>query len=144
MKSLIILSLFIATNAFAIDVCTFEETWMVESAMKEQKINPVLVVKDHKKFTSVEKKLVHKTVTLQYYTRDNTLEQSITDFSDRGNDGIRGANAGKIVYYNIEGKQLILVHYWPGDNEYGAFYSINKNGSLKLVARINDSFIECK
>jgi hypothetical protein len=144
MKSFILLSLFLVTNAFAVDVCSFEETWQFDKAMKAQKIRPVRTVKDHQQFTSMEKKLIHRTVTLQTYTRDNSLAQSLEDFTDLMTDGTRGANAGKIVYYNFEGKQLILVHYWPGDNEYGAFYSINKNGSLKLVARVNDSFIECK
>ena len=144
MKYLLLLSFFMINRAFAVDVCSFQETWQFDEAMKKEKIKPGRVVTDHKKFTSVEKKLVHKTVTLQYHTSDNTLEQSLEDFVDLMSDGSRGANAGKIIYYNIEGMQLILVHYWPGDNEYCAFYLINKNGSLKLLGRINDSFIECK
>ncbi len=144
MKFFILLSFFILNKAMALDVCSFKETWMFNDAMRVQKVKPNLVAKDHKKFNSMEKKLVHKTVALQAFSGEKTLLQSVDDFADIMYDGTRGANAGKISYFNIEGKQLILVHYWPGENEYGAFFSINRNGSLKLLARISDGFIDCK
>jgi hypothetical protein len=71
------------------------------------------------------------------------VKDSLESFGDYY-DGRPGPNAGEIVYYNIQGKQIVLVHYWPGENEYGAFYQINKNASVKLMATISDSFISCK
>jgi phosphoribosylformylglycinamidine (FGAM) synthase-like amidotransferase family enzyme len=144
MKSLLFLSFLIATKVFAVDVCSFSETWEFEEELENQNIKPIRVIENHKKFTSVDKKLIHKTVTLQSYHANNTIEQSIANFLDLDEEGKSGNNAGNLTFYNIDGKQLILVRYWPWENEYGAFYSINKNGSFKLVAVINDSFIECK
>lgn len=135
--------LFITTNAFAINICKFEETSDFKDELEERGIRPARVSKNHKKFTSVEKQLIHRTVTLQSWLKNSTMKEALESFGDYY-EGQQGSNAGEIEYYNIEGKQYILVHYWPGDNEYGAYYAINKNGSFKLVAEINDSFIECK
>lgn len=140
---LFIALLFIVTNAFAADICKFEETWEFEEALKAEKIKPVRVAKNHKKFTSVEKQLIHKTVTGQDWLKNNSMEESLEAFGDFYN-GRQGSNAGEIKYYNIEGKQFILVHYWPGDNEYGAYFMLNRNGSYKRIADIGDSFITCK
>lgn len=133
MKFALLIALFITTNVFAADICKFEETWEWYEANKAEGIKPVRTAKNFKKFTSVEKHLVHKTVTLQDYLKDLSLGDAVTEFSE-----------GEIEFYNIEGQQMILVHYWPGDNEYGAFFKINKNGSFKLLATVSDSFIECK
>lgn len=143
MKYIIALLLSIATSAFAVDICSFEETWNFKEAIKEQGIKPLKVSKNHKQFTFVEKTLIHRTVTQQDWLRNNSVKDSLESFGDYY-DGRPGPNAGEIVYYNIQGKQIVLVHYWPGENEYGAFYLINKNGSVKLLATISDSFISCK
>lgn len=143
MKTLIALLLIFSVNASAVDICSFEETWNFKEALKAQDIQPVRVAKNHKKFTSIEKQLIHRTVKLQGWLKDVTLKESLEAFGDYY-EGRIGENAGEIIYYNIDGKQIILVHYWPGENEYGAFYQLNKNGSYKLIAEITDSFIECK
>lgn len=143
MKFLLALMLVVSTNAFAVDICSYMDTQEVNVALKAQDIKPVLVSNNHKKFTTVEKKLIHKTVTLQGWMKDISLRESLKVFGDF--DGrSQGSDAGEILYYNIEGKQLILVHYWPGENEYGAYYSVNGNGSIKLIAEITDGFISCK
>jgi hypothetical protein len=138
MKFALLLFMAMATHAFAADICQFEETWEFT-----QGVRPVRVSNNHKKFSTVEKHLIHKTVTLQDWKKNIELKESLLDFGDY-EDGKPGVNAGEIRYYNFEGKQYLLVHYWPGDNEYGAYFTINKNGSFKLVAIINDGFIECK
>lgn len=133
MKFIVLLALIITSNAFAVDICKFEETWEVEQAFKVEGISPVRIAKDSTRFTSVEKHLIHKTVTLQSWLKNLSLAEAIEEFAD-----------GEVEYYNIDGLKIILIHYWPGDNEYGAYYKINKNGSFKLLATVSDSFIECK
>ena len=133
MKFALLITLFITTNVFAFDICQFEETSDMHEALEAQGLKAVKITKNSKKFTSVEKHLIHKSVTLQDYLKDLSQLESIEEFAD-----------GEIEYYNFEGDKIILVHYWPGDNEYGAFFKINKNGSFKLLATVSDSFIECK
>lgn len=143
MKFILLLSLFFSSVALCQDICQFQETSDFKTALKKDKVKPVRVSKDHTKFTSVEKQLIHKTVTGQSWKRGTSAEESLIEFGDYF-DGKLGANRGEIEYYNFEGRQYILVHYWPGDTEYGAYFLINKNGSFKRIAEINDSFITCK
>lgn len=133
MKFALLLALFITTNVFAVDICQFEETSDFRDSIESQGLKAVKLTTNSKKFTSVEKHLVHKTVTLQDYLKDLSQVEAVQEFAD-----------GEIEYFNFEGNKIILVHYWPGDNEYGAFFKINKNGSFKLLATVSDSFIECK
>jgi hypothetical protein len=137
------LSLLISFNVFAVDICSFEQTWEFSQAVEDRGQGPVRVSRDHTKFTSVELKLILKTLEQEYGKGKISLARSVELFSDL-HEGMPGYNAGEVVYYNFEGKQIILIHYWPGDNEYGAIFTINRNGSFKLLAKITDSFIECK
>lgn len=143
MKLVIFLALTFTFNSFAVDICKFEETWEFKNALKEQSISPVLVSKNHSKFTTVEKRLIHKWLSSQSGRRNTSLEQSMEEFSDSRLTGNPGPDAGEIIYYNIEGKKYVLIHYWPGENEYGAYFSVNTNNTYKLIADITDSFIEC-
>ena len=143
MKYILLAVLMITTNAFAVNVCDFNETSDFRRSLESEGVAPVRVAKNHRRFTSVEKQLIHKTVTLQSWLENISAKESLDTFGDYIG-GRRGANAGEISYYNLDGEQLILVHYWPGENEYGAFYRLNKNGSFKLLAEINDSYIFCK
>jgi hypothetical protein len=142
MKLLFLFIFSIASHSYAADICNFQETWEFREALKEEGNRPVLISKNHSKFTTVEKRLVHKWLSSQPDRRNTTLEQSMEEFSDR-HSGKVGPDAGEIIYFNIDGKKYVLVHYWPGENEYGAFYSVNKNNSYKQIANITDSFIEC-
>jgi len=143
MKLFLFLILSIAAHSYAADICKFQETWEFKDALKEEGIRPVLVSKNHSKFTSVEKRLIHKWLSSQSDRRNTTLEQSMEEFSDTRLTGKVGPDAGAIVYYNIDDKKYVLIHYWPGENEYGAFYLVNKNNTFKLIANITDSYIEC-
>jgi hypothetical protein len=143
MKYLFTILLLLTANAYALDLCSYEETSDLQDAFESQGIKPVKTSSNHQKFTSVERHLIHKTVSLQDWRTNTDVSESLQDFGDYYN-GKPGSNAGEILYYNIDGKRFILVHYWPGDNEYGAFFAINKNGSFKLLAEITDSFINCK
>lgn len=141
MKLLLILAFFVSFQALAFDVCSYQETWNVEEAFEDLGVKPVRTSSDHKRFNSVEKHLIHK--TLKYLGGENTMAQALEAFADMW-EGESGSNAGVIVYYNIQGKQYVVVRYYPGDTEVGAYYSINRNGSFKLEALIDDGSISCK
>lgn len=142
MKLFLVLTLFIATNVFAVDICSFEETWQVEEAFKAEGIKAHKKSKNFKRFTFAEKEMIHLTVTLQEWQRGLSRQEAINTFVDLREDGKPGDLAGEIKYFNVKDKVIVLVHYWPGENEYGAYYELN-NGAHKLIAEIDDSFISC-
>ncbi len=85
-------------------------------------------------FSALEKKMIHKVVTIQEYLSTNTLEESFENFG--------GSSDGEIVYFKVGRKVIAKVHYWPGDNEYGAYVEVV--GSKVLVhAEIGDGDIYC-
>lgn len=141
MKFLLVLAFILSTHTFAADICHFEETSDFISALKSEAIKPYKKSKNHKRFTFAEKQMIHLTVTLQDYLKGATREESLRIFGDYY-EGKLGTNSGEILYYKIAEKDFALVHYWPGDNEYGGFYELN-NKIFRLVAEIEDSFIIC-
>lgn len=127
MKLLLAFVLLVTTNAFAVDLCSFEETWQFNEAL-----SPVHVSDDHKAFNDHEKRLIHTIIGEQRWWAGADLEESLYIF--------RG---GEIKYFNLKNQKLVLVHFWPGDNEYGAFFT-HVNGQYYLVAKIEDGSIICK
>ena len=142
MKTLILTFLFLTTSAFAQNICDFQETRDFTDALKAQGIKPAKKSTNHKRFTFIEKDMIHLTVTKQGWLSGLSREEALDNFNDMYN-GESGSNAGEIVYYMIDGKIYALVHYWPGDNEYGGFFEI-KDRAYRLIAEINDSFVECR
>jgi hypothetical protein len=142
MKYLFLFTLLISTQTFAaIDFCTFEETSDFKDALEKRRIRPFKKSTDHKRFLAVEKKLIQRTIT------DNHERMSERDALQEFGDfyrGKQGGNAGEVVYYNYDGKRFVMVHYWPGDNEVGAYFQVEKNGNFKKIATIGDSFISCR
>jgi hypothetical protein len=136
MKFLIILALTLTTQAFAVDICQFNETWDFKQALISEGYKPTKTSKNHKRFTFIEKQMIHLTITLQDWLKGSSRDEALEMFGQDGEDG-------QVVYYVIGEKKYALVHYWPGDNEYGAFFEL-KNSTYRLVAYIGDSFIECK
>ena len=53
-----------------------------------------------------------------------------------------GSDAGEIIYFKLASQKFITVHYWPGENEYGAIFEM-KNGKIIHIANIGDGSIEC-
>lgn len=142
MKFLFALMFLISTSAFAQNICEYQETFDFVEALKSQGVNKARKSTNHKRFTFVEKSMIHLTVTLQGWLGGLSRDEALENFADMYN-GEMGSNAGEIVYYNYNGKSYALVHYWPGDNEFGAFFEMTGK-AYKLVAEINDSFIECR
>ena len=142
MKSLIALLTLASMNTFAVDICKFEETWEFVEALEAKGIKPFKISNDHDHFSKTELELIHRTVTLPKYLSHLTAAEALEEFGDYY-EGERGSDAGEIQYYHINGETHVLVHYWPGENEGGAYF-IQKNGKYILKAEIGDSFIGCK
>lgn len=142
MKLLISFLLLLSANAKAVDICSFEETWNFVEALETDGIKAHKTSKNHKRFTFVEKQMIHFMVTQQSWMEGISREEALENFGDFYN-GKMGFNAGEIVYYQIDGKEIALVHYWPGDNEVGAFFEM-RNGAYKIIATVSDAWISCK
>lgn len=137
MKSFLILALLITTSAFA-DICSFEDVYTFSETMKAENNRPYKITNDMKKLSSVEKELIHRTVSLETWRGPLSVQEAIEVFFDFW-EGKPGTLQGYIEYYKYNGKKIVLVSYFPGDNEYGAFFVENK-----LIAKVNDSDIYCK
>lgn len=126
MKTLLVVFFtLISLNSFAFDLCSLQETSQLDGQVITKRS------KNHNRFTFAEKNLIHRTIALQSFYEGVSKPEALELFSDKSTDG-------EIIYYEVNGYELIFVHYYPGDNEYGAFYY----GS-KLIARVGDSFISC-
>jgi hypothetical protein len=89
-----------------------------------------------------ERKLIHRTVTQQSWQSQLSEREALVDFMD-AHDRRKGDLAGDVSYYAPQGRTVVLVRYWPGDNEYGAFYEL-RNGAIRRIAVVDDGFIDCK
>ena len=125
---------FLSLNASATEVCSFEETWELQEHLDSLGIKPVQVSKNHKRFKFVEKQMIHHAITLDTWASGATREDALNMFA---------SGEGQITYFSIDSRMLAFVQYWPGDNQYGAIYEM-RNSVYKVVASIQDSFIECK
>ena len=132
------MTLLFSTQIFAQDICAFEETWEFEEALSNANIKTSKISKNHKRFLFVEKQMIHLAITQEDWLKGCTRDQALEVFSD-----YNGSNAGEISYYQIQGKTYALVHYWPGENEMGAYFEMTSS-AFKLIATISDSFIRCK
>jgi hypothetical protein len=133
MKFVLVFALFISSNVLAFNVCQFQETTDMYDFFKSQNLKAVRIAKNSQNLTSVEKHLVRKSLTQQLSFKNLSEAQALTEFA-----------GGEIEYYNLEGQQMIFVRYWVGENEYGGFFKINKNGSFKLMATVSYGLIECR
>lgn len=138
----LLISLFITFQSYAVDICSFVETWEYQEALERAGVKTSKKSKNHKRFTALEKDMIHLTISLQDWLRGVSREEALMQFGDFYN-GQLGPNAGEILYYQIGYKTFALVHYWPGDTEVGAFFEL-RGRAFKLIAEINDSFIECR
>jgi hypothetical protein len=73
-----------------------------------------------------------------------TPAESLAIFTDADNGGSLG---GQIEYYEIGGKTLANVTYYPGDNEYGLLFQVwtfdDGSQSLGMIGSIGDSDRYC-
>jgi hypothetical protein len=133
MKFLVLFAFFFAVQAYAVDICSYRETWSFIEALDAEHIGPTKVSRNHNRFTFVEKQMIHLTVTLQDWLRGSSREEALEKFQEDG----------EIYYYEIDSRKYAFVRYWQGDNEFGAYYEMTRT-AYRLVAKIEDSFISCK
>jgi hypothetical protein len=135
MKIGFILLTLISFSSQAANICDFEETSEFHAELRESKITSHKTSSNSKRFTFIEKDMIHLTMTLQESYNWFSAQDSLVEFS----------HGGEISYYQIDGKEYALVHYWPGDNEYGAFFELKgRSRAYRLVAEIHDSSIYCR
>lgn len=138
----LILSLFVlfTFNAFALDICSFEDTMALQDAVQAGKLRQIKSSKQHHQFTALEQGMIHAMITATFEAMP--MSQALEEFADMY-DGKIGTNAGEIEYYADGTSHLVMVRYWPGDTEVGAFFSVARDGSFKLLATIDDQWISC-
>lgn len=93
-------------------------------------------------YTAIEKKMIHKVVGIQGYLANLSEAQALEAFGDYY-QGERGSNEGEIVYFKVGRKVIAKVHYWPGDNEYGAYVEV-VGSKIVIHAEIGDGDIYCR
>ncbi len=145
MKLLALFALLFSFSAFAsVEFCSFPETRDFFNELAHKGIQHTKKSRNHKRFTFLEKNLIHLTITLQDWYVGVSREDAIRTFSQVDETGERGMNAGEVLYYQFQGKNFVLVHYWPGDNEYGAYFELKVAGSYELKAVVRDGGIYCQ
>jgi hypothetical protein len=138
MRTIIFLLSIMSSSVFAMNVCQFDNTVEFNEAVENGKILQTKKSTKHDRFTDVEKKMIHAAM------RGGTIAESVHWFGDYyGDETETGSNAGQIVYYKMGKEEVVLVHFWPGDNEVGAFVK-TVNGKVKVIAEIGDGDIDCK
>lgn len=133
MKIFFLLGLLFSFNAFSFEVCDFRDTTDLFHELKKTGIKPSKVSKNIKRFTFIEKQIIHRTVTQRDWFSGANREEALSIFSEMGN----------VRHYTINEKEYALALYYPQGVEYGAFYEL-KNTTFKLVAEIIDGHIICK
>jgi hypothetical protein len=143
---LILLAGLVSLNVMAFDVCEFDDTSTFDDAVVATDITEVKTSSDHNAFTATEKKMIWETMLADKYNANMTMKEALLGFGDfhEYSHGKPGSNAGSIVYYQVGKYKFALVHSWPGDNEYGAFVEVANDGSIEILATVNDGFMECK
>lgn len=141
MKILIFLTLFSLTTAFA-GSCTPElEAIFLDEASE---IRPTGVAANHDRWTLLEKLMIREAVESQGYYQDLSLSEAVDIFADKNewSDGLPGHNAGQIFYYQLNGKILAKVVYYPGENEYGSIFEV-RDHSYTFLTSVHDGDISC-
>lgn len=142
MKSFLIAALLVTTNAFAFNICDYKDVADLYQDLHQANIRSYKTSSHKTGFTNDEKKLIHATIILQSWQNDSTQTEALNTFLDMW-EGRVGSLAGSLEYYVIGGQKIVHAQYFPGDNEYGAFWVLNKK-SPQLLAVIEDSEVYCK
>ena len=141
MKAFLISFLLLTTNAFAVNVCDYDDWSLLLQGFHKNNIHPVKHA-DVKNLSHKEIKLIHQTVVQTEWSGHYTEQEALEEFLEMW-DGEIGELAGEISYYRMNGNNMISVIYYPGDNVYGAYW-FEKNGKYELIAHVDDSSVVCK
>ena len=138
MKLVTLLFFFIVTNTYAAVTCSPE---MQTLQFNSHGYVHLRTSDNHDAWTAIEKKMIHKVVTIQDFLSNESQDSAVEIFGDYYN-GRRGSNAGEIEYFKVGKKIIAKVHYWPGDNEYGAYVEV-VGSKILILAEICDGDIYC-
>ncbi len=99
------------------------------------------------KFSPVDRKMVFAMMveygkTWQTFKDEAAAMHDLLDFYE--GEKTPGTNAGEIIRFHEGTKTIALVHFWPGDNEFGAYFEVLSNGTFKKIATIGDGDIYCE
>jgi hypothetical protein len=129
MKFFTLIVLFVSTSAFAFNACQFQDTMAFGESKK-------IELSRTDKYNTIEIQMIVATLKLDYWREVKDATSALAEFNE-------STESGEIIYYSIDGKKIAMVHYYPGENEYGAFFEMNPQGKFKLLAKISDGDIDC-
>ena len=143
MKYIIFSLLLSVSSAFAGSLCEMKDTYEFS--------DKVLSKSAGENFTATERQMIFSTMKTYgkgFRTYENEYK-ALWDFQDKYEECspeviVPGPNAGEIVYYQLNGKKIALVHFFPGENEYGSIFEVSPTGKFTFLAKINDGEIYCK
>lgn len=142
MKFATLLFFFVFTHAFA-GTCTPEVQAIFLDENAEMK--PVKVSENHDRWTKIEKRMIRDAVASDGYWKDISISAAVEMFADKHewSGGLPGSNAGWISYFELNGRRLAKVVYFPGDNEYGAIFQVGSRG-YKMLSAVHDGDLSCQ
>ena len=141
MKFIILFSALLTSNVFAANVCKFSDTVEFQAAVDAGKIRITRQADKLHHFNPFDKKVIFATIKSDKHQNVRNQTEAIELFMDMRNGKI-GSNSGIISYYRFGNQSLVLAHYYPGENEYGAIVDVT-NGQTKVIALIGDGAIDC-
>lgn len=145
-------------NIFALSTVTFvlsiaatptlASTSLCESYAQQADADTVKTIKSvsstSKKLTDAEKGMIQATILTGHAEKPLTAEEALAEFSDDN-----GPNAGSLHYLEVKHNKhtfkVVRVTYYPGDNEYGAIFSLGSKGTdyPGLIGLVGDGDISC-
>ncbi len=97
--------------------------------------------------TKIEKGIIQTTILAGNPGEPMDLQQAIDQFTDKDSEG---SNGGDLVYFSLthnnKVRSIVQAVYYPGDNSYGAIYSVTGSGrhkSADLLGFIQDGDLVC-
>jgi hypothetical protein len=145
MKMFVFLFILTTTQAFAFNLCKFASTADFQEKVEAKKIKEIKRVSNEKKFNAFERDMIFAAIRTDSMYENVSKAKALKIFSDyQSKHSGPGSDDGEILYYEVKGQKFQLVHYWPGDNEYGAFVELKPNGKISILASVNDGEIRCQ
>jgi hypothetical protein len=133
-----------STQAFADQsLCkTFGAAREADQLKEIRSVNPATA-----RLSKIEKGIIQTTILAGNPGEPMELQQAIDQFTDKDSEG---TNGGNLVYFSVahNNKNRVIVQavYYPGDNAYGAIYSVTGSGrfqSADLLGFIQDGDLVC-
>lgn len=142
MKIFLLALSILSTQAFAFEVCSLTDTGALNDAVSAGEMQHLRTVEAGSNYETIEKNLITETMLAQDFGVVDQVS-AILLFEDRELDETTtGGHAGSIEYYLAGQRKFVMVHFYPGDNEYGSLFELRGRAVLPL-ATIGDGEINC-